>query len=148
MWSGGFYSYTSSPGTLGTFLHVFVLNKTRHQGISLIKARLSKDLGKESVCRLLVTHISSSSHRVINPSQLHSGYHVHPRGNSKIGHKEAVKGSINMGGPKTSLSEATCSLPPFRQISYVSHLLSSPLPVSLCFSPKVENSQVQCPLLR
>jgi hypothetical protein len=27
-----------------------VLNKTRHKGISLIKARLSKDLGKESAC--------------------------------------------------------------------------------------------------
>lgn len=38
------------PGTLGTvLLCVFVLNKTRHKGISLIKARLSKDLGKEIV---------------------------------------------------------------------------------------------------
>lgn len=71
-------------GTLGTvLLCVFVLNKTRRKGISLIKARLSKDLGKESVFAG-----PGDSHFPFIPqahqpqSLLHPGHQVHPRGNS------------------------------------------------------------------
>lgn len=134
-------------GTLGTvLLCVFVLNKTRHKGISLIKARLSKDLGKEIVFAPGDSHFPSF-HSLINRRQLHPGHQVHPRGNSQVGHKEAVKGSINIAGLKLSSScGATGSLPFDKLMSLIACPLLSLCPfVSL---QKLENSQVKCPLLR